>query len=71
MVTPNINANTQLELNDSCNCCFFRRRKRPVKKIDSTTEDIYQKVLREEGIPVAPVEETPKGSQLKDHSRTK
>lgn len=44
-MTPNVN--TQVAINDSCNCCWPFKRKRKDKNIVTTTDDVYHKTIIE------------------------
>ncbi len=69
MAVPNINANTQVEMSDSCNCCWFFRRKKPKDSLVKITEGVYHKTMIQEEIQESRVEETLKDLQSGDHSR--
>lgn len=68
MATPlSVNAKTNVEVNDSCNCCWFFRKK-PKEKHRNTvtvTDEVYHRTITRVEREVSQEEENGKGSQSK------
>ncbi len=49
MTAPlSVNAVTDVEINDSCNCCLPFRRKNKHKEIDKKTEEVFERHVPKE-----------------------
>ena len=54
-----VNAQSNVEMVDSCNCCFFPMRRR--KKKDEKVQEVFEKVITQAEKPEVQVGETQKG----------
>lgn len=71
MTTPSVNATTNVEVNDSCNCCWFWRRRKPKQPVITVTEEVFKRtVIREESTSDL-AEGTRKDLQSREYSQIK
>lgn len=67
MTAPlSVNATSEVEVNDSCNCCIPSRKKKKAHRKDSkvvtTTDETYHKTITRVETQECQMEGTPKGS---------
>ena len=71
-LSVNAQAHTEVEVNDSCNCCLpFRRGKRKDSKTVTVTEEVFHKTVTQVETQGCPMGGSEKGSHTKHQGHSK
>jgi len=71
-LSVNVQAHTDVEVNDSCNCCIpFRKKDRKDSRVIITTDETYHKTITREETQVFPMGGIEKGSHTKSGGHSK